>query len=53
MQIGLSLDSQVMNAKMTDEAHWALAEGIARPGSAVPDYANYLDPTVLAEARRS
>ena len=53
MQIGLSLDPQVMIAKMTDEANWALAEGIARPGSPIPDYASYLDPTVLADARRS
>ena len=53
MQIGLSVDVPAMKAKMTDEAHWAIAEGVARAGSAVPDYADYLDPTVLADARRS
>jgi ABC-type nitrate/sulfonate/bicarbonate transport system substrate-binding protein len=53
MQIGLSLDAPVMKAKMTDEANWALAEGIARPSSAIPDYSDYLDATVLADARRS
>lgn len=53
MKIGLSLDAPMMKAKMTDEANWALAEGIARPGSAVPDYSDYLDPTVLADARKS
>jgi ABC-type nitrate/sulfonate/bicarbonate transport system substrate-binding protein len=53
MRIGLSLDAPVMKAKMTDQANWALAEGIARPGSAIPDYSDYLDPTVLTDARRS
>jgi ABC-type nitrate/sulfonate/bicarbonate transport system substrate-binding protein len=47
MEIGLSLDAPVM------QANWAIAEGIARPGSVVPDYMDYLDPTVLADARRS
>ena len=53
MEIGLSLDAPVMKAKMIDQANWAIAEGIARPGSVVPDYMDYLDPTVLADARRT
>jgi NitT/TauT family transport system substrate-binding protein len=53
MKIGLSMDAPAMKAKMTDEANWALAEGVAKAGSAVPDYTDYLDPTVLADARRS
>ncbi len=53
MDIGLSLEVPVMKAKMTDQANWAIAEGIARPGSVVPNYADYLDPSVLADARRS
>jgi NitT/TauT family transport system substrate-binding protein len=53
MKIGLTIDVPAMKAKMTDEASWALAEGVAKAGSAVPDYADYLDPTVLADARRS
>lgn len=53
MKIGLMLDVPAMKAKMTDEANWAIAEGVARAGSAMPDYADYLDPTVLADARRS
>jgi hypothetical protein len=38
---------------MIDQANWAIAEGIARPGSVVPDYSDYLDPTLLVDARRS
>jgi NitT/TauT family transport system substrate-binding protein len=53
MEIGLSLDVPAMKSKMTDEAVWAVAEGIARAGSAIPDYADYLDPTVLADVRKS
>jgi NitT/TauT family transport system substrate-binding protein len=53
MKIGLTIDVPAMKAKMTDEANWALAEGVAKAGSAVPDYVDYLDPSVLADARRS
>ena len=52
MQIGLTMDVPAMAAKMADEARWAIAEGVARPGTAVPDYAQYLDATILADARR-
>jgi hypothetical protein len=46
--------STVMKARMMiDQANWAIAEGIARPGSVVPDYSDYLDPTLLVDARRS
>jgi hypothetical protein len=53
MEIGLSLEAPVMKARMIDQANWAIAEGIARPGSVVPDYSDYLDPTLLVDARRS
>jgi ABC-type nitrate/sulfonate/bicarbonate transport system substrate-binding protein len=53
MEIGLSLDVPALKSKMTDEAVWAVAEGIARSGSAIPEYADYLDATVLADARKS
>ena len=53
MKIGLTIDVPAMKAKMTDEANWAIAEGVAKAGSTVPDYVDYLDPSVLADARRS
>lgn len=53
MRFGLTADVPAMSAKMTDEARWAVAEGVARPGTAVPDYAAFIDPTILAEARRA
>jgi NitT/TauT family transport system substrate-binding protein len=53
MRFGLTMDVAAMNAKMVDEAKWAIAEGVARPDAVVPDYRIYLDPTVLAEARRA
>ncbi|MEZ0213192.1 MAG: ABC transporter substrate-binding protein [Xanthobacteraceae bacterium] len=53
MQIGLTNDVPVLKAIMTEEAKWAIAEGIVRPNSSIPDYADYLDATLLAEARNS
>ncbi len=53
MRFGLTADVPALMAKMTDEARWAIAEGVARPGTAVPDYAAFIDPTILAEARRA
>jgi len=53
MRIGLTMDVPAMKAKMTDEAKWAIAEGVARQDAVIPDYANYLDASVLADARKS
>lgn len=52
MQIGLTLDVDSMKAKMIDQAKWAIAEGVARPDSVIPDYAGYMDPSLLADARK-
>lgn len=53
MQIGLTNDVPVMKRLMTEEAKWAMAEGIVRPDSTIPDYDDYLDATLLADARGS
>ncbi len=53
MRIGLTLDVPRLSAKLSEQAKWAIAEGVARPDAVVPDYSTFLDGGPLAEMRRS
>lgn len=52
MRIGLTLDVPKLSAKLTAQAKWAIAEGVARPDSVLPDYATFLDGGPLADMRK-
>jgi ABC-type nitrate/sulfonate/bicarbonate transport system substrate-binding protein len=53
MSIGLTLKVSELSKKLADQAQWAIAEGVARPDSVVPDYSAYLDGGLLAEIHQS
>lgn len=53
MRIGLTLNVPELSKKLANQAQWAIAEGVARPDSVVPDYTTYLDPSLLAEIRQA